>query len=158
MQPNLMPKILCAVAAFSLLAGCRASNGESERVTVTCGVELGLDAENAARKDWSGETRAWSAEAIGDTLRLTRKGRCGDECNFVDEIVLAGLSATCPRLVRAASTRRDAGSPVPNAARVVEARQGSLAIQDWNPRGVVSGRLVAELSLTFYVDLAEEYR
>ncbi|HXV13267.1 MAG TPA: hypothetical protein VEC56_03585 [Candidatus Krumholzibacteria bacterium] len=138
-----------------MIAGCRANGSEREGVAVTCGTVLGLDAENAARKDWSGETREWSAEAIGDTLRLVRKGRCGDECTFVDEIVLAGLSARCPSLVRATTTRRDAGSPVPGA-KIVEAQHGSLAIQDWDARGVVSGRLVAEISLMFYVTLAKE--
>ncbi len=156
MRMKAATRVVCAVAIGAVLAGCRASGSNPEEVRVTCGVTIGLDAENAARKDWSGEIRAWSAEATGDTLRLLRKGRCGDECTFVEEIVLAGLSDPCPRLVRATSARRDAGSPVPNATKIVEARRGSLAIQDWDAKGVMSGRLVAEISLTFYVTLVEE--
>lgn len=138
--------------------GCRATGGEpKDGVVVTCGATLGLGVENAVRKDWSGELRAWSAEVTGDTLRLVRKGRCGDECTFTEEIVLAGLADPCPRLVRASTSRRDAGSPVRGAGKIVEARRGSLEIQDWNPlAGIVSGRLTTEFKTTFYLNLAKD--
>ncbi len=147
-------RIVCTGVVLVALSGCRGGISDSDRIVVTCGVVLGLDAKNAARADWTGETRAWSAEAIDDTLRLVRTGRCGDACTFVDQIVLAGLSTPCPRLVRATSTRRDAGSP--GAEKIVEATRGSLGIQDWDPLGVVSGRLVAELSFTFHLNLARQ--
>jgi hypothetical protein len=152
--------MFCTGVALAIaLAGCRASRGENEdRVEVTCGDSLGIAPADAARKDWNGEIRQWSAEARDDTLRLLRKGRCGDECTFVEEIVLSDLAASCPRFVRASITRRDAGSPVPGGAvKVVEARHGTLRFQEWVPMGGrVVGRLDAEFSLTFYATIAKE--
>jgi hypothetical protein len=151
-------KWICAGALVAGFLGCRATGGEpKDGVVVTCGAQLGLGVESGVRTDWSGETHAWSAEVTGDTLRLVRKGRCGDECNFTEEIVLAGISDECPRLVRASTSRRDAGSPVRGAGKIVEARRGSLEIQDWNPLdGVVSGRLTTEFKTTFYLNLAKD--
>ncbi len=156
-----LTNIIVVPAALAILGlGCRATGSEAERgVVVTCGERLEIDAAKASRKDWNGETRGWTAEAKGDTLRVVRKGRCGDECNFVDEIVLAGIAEKCPRWVRASTTRRDAGSPVKNAGTVVEARSGTLQIQDWHPAGgIVSGRLTAEFSVTFYAAIEKESR
>ncbi len=144
---------ICAGVALAIaLAGCRASRGDDQgHVEVTCGAELGLEPKDNVRKDWNGDTRSWWVETTNDTLRLVRKGRCGDECKFEEEIVLTDLAAACPQLVRASITRRDAGSPVP--ATVKEARRGTLEIQDWLPaRGTISGRLTAEFSATFFLN------
>ena len=148
--------ICTGVALAIALAGCRDSRGDDQgRVEVTCGAELGLEPKDNVRKDWNGDAQSWWADTTDDTLRLVRKGRCGDECNFEEEIVLTDLAAACPQLVRASITRRDAGSPVP--ATVKDARRGTLRIQDWNPSGgVISGRLDAEFSLTFYTTLEKE--
>jgi hypothetical protein len=52
--------------------------------------------------------------------------------------------------VSATVTQKDRGSPKPTP-QVKTATRGVLQIQDWNPLGgVVSGRLDAEFSLTFY--------
>jgi len=156
---NTPTKSICAGVVLAIaVAGCRASRGEdAARVEVTCAKPLGIKAADAVRKDWSGALREWVAIAHDDTLQLVRKGRCGDECNFVEEIVLTDLAAACPRLVRASTTRRDAGSPIPGAGKVVEAKKGSLQFQEWAPTGGrIIGRLDAEFSLTFYATLAKE--
>lgn len=151
-------KWIWAGALIAGFLGYRVIGGApKDGVVVTCGAQLGLGAEAAVRQDWSGEPRAWSGEVTGDTLRLLRKGRCGDECNFTEEIILAGIADECPRLVHASTTRRESGSPVPGAGKVVEARHGSLEIQDWRPLdGIVSGRLTTEFKTTFYLNFAKE--
>jgi len=151
--------LVCAAVIVIALSGCRESTGAGEDVIeVTCGVQLGIDAAKASRKDWSGEQRGWSAEASGDTLYVVRKGQCGDECTYADELVFARLGDPCPQLLRASMTRHDAGSPVP-APKATHAQRGVLEIQDWDlAGGVVSGRLVAEFSLTFYATIAPEPR
>jgi len=157
-----MNRILAtSLSAFVLAAdeGCRTpqeSSGTSAQppFTVRCGVALELDASDSVRTDWGGKSGAWLVEAIEDTLQLTRKGQCGDECSFEEEILLAPIGAACPTFVRASVTKTDAGSPLGATKRLREAEKGLLEIQDWNPSGgVVSGRLRAEFELTFYVDI-----
>jgi hypothetical protein len=121
---------------------------------VRCGVAQELGPADNVRTDWSGETRVWLAEAEDDTLRLTRKGQCGDECSYEEEILLAPLGAACPTFVRARTTRIESGSPLRRMEQVREATKGSVEIQDWHPTGgVVSGRVRAEFEFTFYVEM-----
>lgn len=137
-----------ALAAGLLAVSCMAA-GAPKKITVTCHRDLHITKDAARRADWGGES-VWSASAHNDTLVLSRKGSCGDECRYVEKIVLTSLSAACPSLVSATITKTDAGSVAP-APRVQTATQGALEIQDWQPRGgIVSGRLKAEFTLTFY--------
>ncbi len=123
-------------------------------VVIRCGASLQIGPEDGARPDWGRTRRSWSATLRADTLTLFRQGQCGDECAYRDEIVLTGLDLECPRLVVARRTRSESGSPLGPVGRTIEANRGTLDFQDWSgPRGVVSGRLTAELVLTFYVRL-----
>jgi hypothetical protein len=135
--------VMCAIAA-----SC-AATAPSKKIRVVCGKDLHITEKMSVRADWGG-TAAWSAASQGDTLVLSRKGQCGDECRYEEKIVLAALAAPCPTLVSATITKRDAGSVAP-ALRVRIATDGALEIQDWRPAGgIVSGRLKAEFTLTFY--------
>jgi hypothetical protein len=119
------------------------------RIKVACDKNLHLTQETGTRSDWGGRS-VWLATAHNDTLVLARKGQCGDECRYEEKIVFTSLQAKCPSLVSATVTRTDAGSPVPKP-QVKTATRGTLALQDWKPSGgVVSGRLDAEFTLTFY--------
>jgi hypothetical protein len=119
-------------------------------IKVKCDKDLHLTQEMSTRNDWGGRS-VWSATAQGDTLVLLRNGSCGDECRYEERIVLASLQAKCPTLVRATITQKDVGSPIPTP-QVKTATRGILQFQDWKPLGgLVSGRLDAEFSLTFYV-------
>lgn len=152
---NTLMRLSSAAAALAiLLVGCRATGGEPDPgVVVKCGVALGLEPTDNLRRDWSGETRGWWAETADDTLRLVRRGRCGDECNFEEEIVFL-MADSCPRFLRASSARVESGSPIPGAGgKVVEARRGTLEIEAWRRAPLlIVGRLSAEFSATFYLD------
>jgi len=124
-----------------------------EKIKVVCGEPLQLTPESATRKDWGG-TSVWEAVALEDTLVLSRRGQCGDECSYEERIVFTSLDAACPELVSATVTRNDRGSPVPTP-RVQTATRGTLRIQDWTPTdGIVSGKLDAEIKLVFYARIA----
>ena len=134
-----------------LALGCMTASSQPH-IKINCGEALQLTSDSATRKDWGG-TSTWEAAAHEDTLVLSRKGQCGDECGYEERIVFTSLDAKCPSLVSAMLTRIDGGSPVP-APRVTTATEGKLRIQDWQPRGgVVSGRLEAEVKLTFYAQV-----
>jgi len=121
-----------------------------KKITVVCDRHLDIKEDAAKRSDWGGGS-TWLASAQNDTLVLSRKGSCGDECRYEERIVLASLGAPCPTLVSATITKTDSLSPVP-APRIQTATDGKLEIQDWHPAGgIVSGRLKAEFTLTFYV-------
>jgi hypothetical protein len=144
--------------ALAVDAGCRTPQESTGApapppLTIRCGVALDLHAASGLRRDWGG-VRAWTAEAKDDTLRLTRKGPCGDECSYEEEILLAPVSASCPAYVAARVVRTEAGSPMGRIRQVRDSGEGSVEIQDWNPSGgIVSGRLKAEFDLTFYVEI-----
>jgi hypothetical protein len=143
-------KILFAALWISALSVCCMAASSSEHFKVKCNKDLHLTQEMGTRNDWGGRG-VWSAAAQGDTLVLSRKGQCGDECRYEERIVLTSLQAKCPTLVTATVTQKDVGSPIPTP-QVKTATRGVLQVQDWNPfGGVVSGRLDAEFSLTFYV-------
>ena len=131
--------------------GCMTASSQP-RIKINCGEALELNSGSATRKDWGG-TSTWTAAAHEDTLVLSRKGQCGDECGYEEKIVFTSLAAKCPSLVSATVTKIDGGSPVP-APRITTATEGKLHIQDWQPRGgIVSGRLEAEIKLTFYAQI-----
>jgi hypothetical protein len=140
-------RIFLNVLLVSLTVCCMAASAPG--IKVKCDKDLHLTQEMSTRNDWGGRS-VWSATAQGDTLVLLRKGSCGDECRYEERIVLASLQAKCPTLVSATVRQKDVGSPVPTP-QVKTATHGVLQLQDWKPLGgVVSGRLDAEFSLTFY--------
>ncbi|HET6347527.1 MAG TPA: hypothetical protein VFH88_00445 [Candidatus Krumholzibacteria bacterium] len=138
------------VLAGLLATACGAGNSQDVKITVRCDRHLGITEAMKTRGDWGG-TSQWGAVVRGDTLVLSRRGSCGDECRYKEEIVLLAGDRMCPQLVSATKTRTDAGSVAP-APRIDTATHGTLDVQDWHPGGgVVSGRLKAEFTLTFYV-------
>jgi len=141
---------MCVLVVALAFAGCRTPGAAEQGLRITCGAKLGIDENNASRKDWGSDKRGWTAETSGDTLTVTRNGQCGDECTYTDQLVFVDIQQECPRLLSATTTRTDHGSVAPTP-KVVEAQEGALAIQDWDlERGVVSGRLAAEFEVTFY--------
>jgi hypothetical protein len=149
----------CVIGMFAFAAspGCLGSDsaaGEDPRIEVRCGVDLGLTPESGVIEDWAGATRSWGAVAEEDTLTLTRRYSCGDECSMTEEIVLAGISEECPRFVSASVTRTDAGGALGSASKTTRAEKGTLEIEEWNPKaGVVSGRLESDARFVFYIAL-----
>jgi hypothetical protein len=140
-------RIIPGILLSALTVCCMAA--ATPGIKVACDKDLHLTPAANTRTDWGG-TSTWTATAQGDTLVLSRKGQCGDECSYQERIVLASLKSKCPTLVSATVTQKDRGSPKPTP-QVKTATRGVLQIQDWNPLGgVVSGRLDAEFSLTFY--------
>jgi hypothetical protein len=141
--------VSCLIA-FAL--GCMTASSH-EQIKIHCGEALQIGSDSATRKDWGG-TSTWEAVAHEDTLILSRTGQCGDECNYEEKIVFTSLAAKCPTLVVATVAKTDRGSPA-TAPRVNAATRGTLHIQDWKPAGgIVSGKLDAEIKLTFYVQTA----
>lgn len=135
--------------ALLLFAICCTAASAPEKIKIVCNEKLDLTEQAAVREDWGGRS-AWSASIAGDTLVLSRKGSCGDECRYEEKIVLVSIERACPTLVSATITKTDAGSVSP-LPRVETATRGTLKLQDWHPAGgVVSGRLDAEFTLTFF--------
>jgi hypothetical protein len=144
-----------AMCAFATAAGCRpvetpkSEAAKTAKLTVTCGHDLHITEKMGARTDWGG-TSVWAASAEGDTLVLSRRGSCGDECHYEERIIFTSYQTACPTFVSASITKTDAGSVAP-VPRVQEASEGVLEIQDWHSDGgIVSGRLSAEFTLIFY--------
>lgn len=145
--PRKIIPVLCL--GFGGLAVSCMTASALQKIKVVCGENLKITAAAASREDWGG-TSTWKATASGDTLVLSRKGQCGDECGYEERIVLTSLAARCPSVVSATVTRTDSGSPVPTP-RVQTATRGTLHVQEWKPAGgVVSGKLDAEFALIFY--------
>jgi hypothetical protein len=140
-------RIILNILLSSVTVACTAAAPAPFKVV--CDTNLHLTQEMSTRNDWGGRS-VWSATARGDTLVLVRNGSCGDECRYEERIVLASLRSKCPRVVSATLAQKDIGSPV-TATQVKTATHGVLQIQDWKPfGGIVSGRLEAEFSFTFY--------
>lgn len=141
--------------ALAVAAACGAGTRASDTgVRVRCGVDLGIGPAEGTRTDWGAAAQAWTASVRGDTLTLSRRGRCGDECSYTEEITLTGLDLPCPRFHAAQRIRSESGSPAGRTRAVVQATKGTLDIQDWSgPAGVISGRLSAEFGLTFHARL-----
>jgi hypothetical protein len=150
----------CALGLVtSLLAlGCLAEDSnvkEEPMIEVRCGADLGLTPASGTIEDWAGVMRSWKAAVDGDIVTLTRRRSCGDECSITEVIVLAGFAETCPRFVSASSTRTDAGGALGPTSKTTRAAEGTLEIEEWNPKsGVVSGRLESEAEFTFFVSRA----
>ena len=144
---------------LTVLGACRTTPGVSDAgLRISCGTKLGVNETNASRRDWGSDKRGWTAEVSGDTLLVMRKGQCGDECVYTDELVFVDIRRECPRLLRATTTRLDFGSPS-QAPKAIDAQKGALAIQDWDlERGVVSGRLAAEFEVTFYATIPKDHQ
>ena len=147
--------MLGTLSALALVAACGVGTRASDTgVRVRCEVDLGIGPADGARSDWGAAARTWTATAGGDTLTLSRRGRCGDECSYTEEITFTGLDLPCPRFHSAQRIRSESGSPAGRTRAVVQATTGTLDIQDWSgPTGVISGRLSAEFGLTFYAQL-----
>jgi hypothetical protein len=153
-----IPWLFCIVSVAVACGGCRTPGAAEQGLRISCGAKLGVNEENASRRDWGSDERGWTAEAKGDTLLVMRNGQCGDECTYTDELVFVDIRHECPTLLRATTTRHESGSPV-NGPKAIDARKGALAIQDWDlARGIVSGRLAAEFEVTFYAVIPKEHR
>ena len=150
----------CAIGLVASLPalGCLAEDSivkEEPMIEVRCGADLALTPESGVVKDWNGAERSWEAVVEGDTLTLARRYACGDECSITEVIVLAGSAEDCPRFVSASSTRTDAGGALGPTSKTTRAAEGTLEIEEWNPKsGVVSGRLESEAEFTFFVSRA----
>jgi hypothetical protein len=158
---NKIGSIILAAAALALAAGavpgCRDDQGPDRGTVllpVECGASLNLGPGDAEPEDWSGAPRPWTLAANpgADRVTITRSGMCGDECNFVEELVLAPGSGSCPQFVSARRIIAEHGGALGTARDTVQAVEGRLTIQDWGyPTGPVSGRLTGNLEMTFYV-------
>jgi hypothetical protein len=122
-----------------------------EGVRVTCGHELSIADTTSVSKDWAGRSVEWSAIPEGDTLVITRRKMCGDECSRLDEIRLGPFtSSDCPTVVSVRQVRFEYGSPVPSEEEVVFS-EGKVLLQDWSrDGGVVSGRFEGKVTWDFY--------
>lgn len=153
-----IPLLYCIVGVAAACGGCRTPGAAEQGLRISCSAKLGVNEENASRRDWGSDERGWTAEAKGDTLLVMRIGQCGDECTYTDELVFVDIHHECPTLLHATTTRHDSGSPS-QTHKAIDARKGALAIQDWDlARGVVSGRLAAEFEVTFYAVIPKEHR
>lgn len=125
------------------------------QIEIRCPVDLGLTPESGLVEDWAGAKRSWEAVVEGDTLTLTRRYSCGDECSITEEIVLGGISEDCPVFVSASAKRSDAGGALGPTSKITRAGKGTLEIEEWNPKlGVVSGHLESEVKFVFYASRA----
>jgi hypothetical protein len=103
---------------------------------------LGLtNAEAALPED---PARRWQVVAGDDFVVLHAAGAYGDD-GTVDRVLRLTSSEACPGFVEARQTMSDGGS-----SEEVEARSGTLRLQDWDPSGVISGRLESEFAFSFY--------
>jgi len=137
------------VIAFTIFS---CSVDADEGVRVTCGHDLGITDTTGVSQDWAGRRVKWSAIPEGDTLVITRRKMCGDECSRLDEIRLAPFTNDeCPAFVSVRQVRFEYGSPLPSEEEVVFF-DGKVLLQDWGPdRGVVSGRFEGKVTWDFHV-------
>jgi hypothetical protein len=139
------------VIVFTICA-CEADAGQG--IIVDCGHDFGVTDSTAVSEDWAGTMVAWDATLSGDTLVVTRRKMCGDECSRLDEIRLTPFSGDCPTSVSVRTVRTDYGSPQPTPEEIVF-DEGEVQLQDWGGE-VVSGRFEGKVTWTFYARLAEE--
>ena len=155
-----VPYVCCVIGMFAFAAspGCLESDstaGETPKIDVRCGVDLGLTPDSGIFEDWAGAIQSWAVVVDEDTLTLRRRYSCGDECSTTEVMVLTGLKDECPRFVSASVTRSEAGGALGPTSRTTRAAEGTLEIEQWDPEsGVVSGRLDSEVKFTFYASRA----
>ncbi|MBI4719773.1 MAG: hypothetical protein HY770_00765, partial [Chitinivibrionia bacterium] len=141
--------ILFACCILAACAGCQvdqSQNAQPPDVPVECGTNLGLTPESGLKTDWDEVLRGWSWSVDGAQLTLTRKGLCGDECNFTEEIILAGITDSCPQFVSARFAKTDVGGAKGSVVETIQADKGVLKIEKWEyPNGVISGALETEV-------------
>jgi len=156
----LIPMSLCACDmgsesgdAEGPLGGAPVGNtSETETsITVTCDEDLGLTPESGIKIDWMDRERGWAVAVDGNEFTLTRRSSCGDECSVSEEIVLVSVDGECPSVVSVRSVLQEAMTSQGEVETVTRATKGNLEIQDWDlENGILSGRLSAEIVMTFY--------
>lgn len=151
MRTNTVWACVIFVTAFTIFA-CVADAGRG--IVVTCDHDFGIADSTAVSEDWAGRMVEWSAELSGDTLYVTRRKMCGDECSRLDEIRLAPFSGECPTFVYVRTVRTEYGSPKPSEEEAV-LDSGEVQLQDWGG-DVVSGRYEGEVTWDFYARVEAE--
>ena len=122
-------------------------------VTVECEVPLGLSGQNNVEKARDKIVNEWTAETKDARVILTREGMCGDQCFFVEKIILTGLLDKCPQFISARVSHMERGSDSVEVIKTKWAQTGSLKIQDWNYiGGIIRGRLISDIELNFHVN------
>lgn len=101
--------------------------------------------------------RVWEGTIEEQTVVLSRVSLCGDECNETYRLTLEETEGKLPRFKRATFRRKasDGASPL----RVTEERSletGTVAIQEWNTDGVVSGTVTGDLEFVFWYDFGTQ--
>lgn len=101
--------------------------------------------------------RVWEGKIEEQTVVLSRVSLCGDECNETHRLALKETERELPRFKRATFRRKasDGASPL----RVTEQRSletGTVAIQEWNTDGVVSGKVTGDLEFVFWYDFGTQ--
>ncbi len=124
--------------------------------------DIGMTEKAATQFDSEDTELAWAADydAEANSLTLTRAGVCGEECEFVDELVF--LNATGPtgsvceevELLHAARRITDA---IEGDQDIEFDELGMPFIQDWDFDALISGNIVFSadpdaLELRFYLD------
>ncbi len=126
---------------------------------VECDVDLGLGPKDATILDFMDREQAWHAEWDGDTLVLTRRYSCGDECSEKEVLRIADALAECPESIEVRVTLRDHGSPR-DIVQVEEPQEGTLTLQDWDVTRegpiLVSGRVDGSSRFVFYLDTHQD--
>lgn len=101
--------------------------------------------------------RTWEGTIEGATVELPRLSLCGDECNEKYGLTLRKTDGGLPQFENA--TYRQKASDGAGPLRVTEKRRletGTVAVQDWNPEGVVSGTVTGDLTFVFWYDFGKE--
>lgn len=100
----------------------------------------------------------WTGRRDGDSVILSRTGLIGDESSFHHELRLRRPeSPGLPVFLSARETDTHLCCD-PGEGPTIEIRRmnrGRVTIQDWDPNGVVSGRVSGDFEWVFWVDLDE---
>lgn len=156
----LIASLILISMVFTLSVGCRDDQARLDAtaaIDVECQANLGLTEASGIIIDWDEQERSWSYSIDAAQITFTRNGMCGDECNFSEKLILAGIADSCPRFVSATYIKTDAGSAHGTVSDTTWAGEGVLRIEKWDyPTGVVSGTLETEVTFTFYITLDAE--
>jgi len=153
MKNILMMAIILAVAC---------STKPEERVDVEVLAYAGdppVTEEGSWKTEWpDGPISKWTARVSGDTVAVERRGLCGDECAELHRIVFSNRNSSLPEFVAYTYTEDHI---FPQKMTITDSLiGGTVAIQDWDMNGVVSGQVRGRwllndwLPITFWVDLA----